>query len=125
MINHHFDFSWRDCPVEDDGVPVLLVHVIARLNRFVAFPQLDGSFRVAFEVYRLRMNIEREEKKYLLMNLENEDIFSKRKAFRDLPAFLEAVLTESVDGQRSTFPSLQQLTPQRLSLLALTSQPQN
>ena len=104
---------------------MLLVHVIARLNRFVAFPQLDGSFGVAFEVYLLRMDIQQQEKKYFLMDLENEYIFSERKAFCDLPAFLEAILTESVDRHESTFPSLQRLTRQHLSRTASTFQPLN
>jgi hypothetical protein len=119
MVNHGSDFPRRDLPIEDDGVPVLLVHVIARLNRFVAFPQLHSSFGITFQVHRLRMNIEQKEKKDLLIDFEDEYTFSEGKAFSDLSAFFEAILADSVDGQRSTFPLLQRLM--RLLLLQLVS----
>ena len=101
VVDHRSDFLWRYGTIEIDGVPVLLVHVITGPNCAETFPQLDGSFGIAFEIDRRRVNVEKKEKKDLLGDLENKGVFPKRKTFCDFSTFPEAILAESVDGHKS------------------------
>jgi hypothetical protein len=52
--DHVLDLPVGDGAVEDDGVPVLLVQVIARNHRLVLLAERDGHGRIALERHRRR-----------------------------------------------------------------------
>ena len=58
------------------GVPMLLVHVVARLDTIIPLSQVDGFFRVALQVHR-NERIDRGECEDLSGHAENQHIRAK------------------------------------------------
>ena len=62
--------------------PMLLIHVVSRQNRSILFTQLDGYYRITFQINTLE-RFEIREGEHFAHHLKDEGIFIKRKFFRD------------------------------------------
>lgn len=85
----------RNRAVEDDRVPVFLVHMITRDHTWEFFTQLERKCRIALEIYS-RITIEVGKGKDFAVYLEYKSVVAKREAF--FGAFFgNAVISEYFD----------------------------
>ena len=74
---------------------MLLVHVVARSDARMLFPQFDGALRIAFQVHRFEQ-IERGQSEHLAHDTEHEHIRAEGRIVRHalLPGTIHAQLLE-------------------------------
>lgn len=65
MVNPCLNFATPNAAVQDNGVPMLFIQVVPRLNSREFLPQLHGSLGVAFEGNRRWATFGVEQGKYL------------------------------------------------------------
>jgi hypothetical protein len=105
VVNHRENLSRGNAVIEDDGVPVLLVHVIAGADTLVSLAQLNGKLRVALEVDTEWTPLQPRQQEHLAVHLENKNIFPERELLRNLSAFSQAVFPDGFNRQSHGFSS--------------------
>jgi len=70
--------------VEDDGIPMLLVHVIAGDDGLIFFPELKGPVGIALEVHPALVVFESEGGEHLAEDLVDEGVGAEGGLLRDL-----------------------------------------
>ena len=81
MVDQFPDQCDGDAAIQDDGVPVRLVHVVSRHDRSIGFAEFEGPFGVAFGVELHRMAVEGDQQEGLAPDLEYQDIGAEGEAF--------------------------------------------
>ena len=79
MVYHFFKLFMAQGIVNYYGIPVLLVHMVARLHAFVLIPEFYSPVGIAFGIELQWLGIKAHQQKYLTTNLENKSIWSKRQ----------------------------------------------
>jgi hypothetical protein len=105
MVDHRPDFSIRDTPIEDDGVPVLLVHVISRPDSLVLLTELNGTLRVAFEIDRGGKGVERRKEEDLSPHPQSQHSIPERHILRHLSGLLQTIGTNAVERHATMAPN--------------------
>ena len=62
----------RETSVEDDRIPMLLVHVVTRSDRLPLVPQLHRSLGIAFEVHTPHLILQASQRKHLVRHFINQ-----------------------------------------------------
>lgn len=100
MIGQFQDQLCWDAAIGADGVPVLLVHVVAGLNAVVPFPKFNGPFGIAFQIHACeRVHVHQRED--LSGNTEHEYIRAEGEVLAEA-RFLQAMGAEDVEGHGSS-----------------------
>lgn len=82
MIDHLTNLFFCQATISMHRVPVLFVHVVTRLYFGVVFAELDGSFRIAFDIKLWPTRNARQQEKFFTHS-KNEGIFTKGHIFSD------------------------------------------
>lgn len=90
MIDHFADLFPAEAAVGMNGIPVLFIHVIARLNFGMTLAQLNGQFRIAFDV-ELRACRNACQQKKLFSHAEYQCVFAEWRILGDT-GLAEAVI---------------------------------
>src|ERR1043165_813194 len=67
--------------INNNSVPVALIHVVSRYDARVLITQLNSTLRIALYIELERITVEAEQKKYLSLHFEHKCFFPEREAF--------------------------------------------
>jgi hypothetical protein len=98
MIDQLLQLGIADGAIQQHGIPVFLVHVIAGRNKSELIAQFHGPFGVAFQV-NAGKGIYIRQGKDLTAYLENEGILAKGHILR-YPGLVQAIIPEFFDVHR-------------------------
>jgi hypothetical protein len=83
-------------PIEQDGVPMALIHVVSRSNCIECISELQGARGITFEVEPRRQAIDTKQGKHAPLDRIDNDLGTKRKAFNN-SGELQAAVSYSIE----------------------------
>ena len=80
MVYHFGHQIFRQAAVQDDGIPMLFIHVVARNDGCVLGTQGPRIVGIAFEIHAQGFSVLGDEGKHLAKHFEYQCAFTKRVA---------------------------------------------
>jgi hypothetical protein len=80
VVDHLSDLSIRNSSAKLDRVPMLFVHVVTRPHVLITIAQIECALWIAFQIHSRRNVVERSEGENFSTDLEDENVFAKRRA---------------------------------------------
>ena len=101
MVDHGKKLTNGNGTIQNDRIPVLLVHMVAGAHGVIPGTKFQGLIGIAFKVERWWLVGKAGEEEHLAVYFDDEGFLVERKVFDDFTGFSKAVLPDFLNGDHA------------------------